>query len=272
MANSIEQNLPEYGNPPVVEVVCSLLFKPIETLLAPHLGVLWDTFKPEYSDCSEAPMLVPSIERFGKTETSVEFEDLPTLPRTWFVQKEGNGIIQVQRDRFIINWRKIKPDDKYPRYHNVIDKFRKYLSIFRTFLEENKIGLIEPLQYELTYVNHIPMGEGWEKTSDIGKIFNDFSWKNDSNRILSNPEIINWRTSFVLPEKAGRLHITIRNAFRRSDNKPLILLEITARGIYKDISTEAMWRWFDLARQWIVRGFSDITSDEIQNNIWRRES
>ena len=31
-----------------------------------------------------------------------------------------------------------------------------------------------------------------------------------------------------------------------------------------------MWNWFDLAHEWIVRGFADLTTEKIQQNIWRR--
>jgi hypothetical protein len=37
---SERENLPKYQNPPVVEVVCGILFKPLDKLLAPHLGML----------------------------------------------------------------------------------------------------------------------------------------------------------------------------------------------------------------------------------------
>ena len=46
----------------------------------------------------------------------------------------------------------------------------------------------------------------------------------------------------------------------------MILLDLTVRGIGK----EGMEAWFDLAREWIVCGFADLTGDEIQKTIWGR--
>jgi uncharacterized protein (TIGR04255 family) len=269
------QSLPEYDNPPVIEVVCGVLFKPIETLLAPHLGLLWEKFKPEYSECKETDPLVPVIERFdevpgGKFKISEELR-LPMLPRIWFVQASGNGIIQVQRDRFLYNWRKVQLEDEYPRYHTVIQKFRDHLSVFQAVLYEAKLGTIEPLQYEMTYVNHIPQGEGWETPSDIGNIFPDSTWKVNEQRFLADPEGFNLRTSFALPEHSGRLHLTIRNAIRRNDGHPIFLFELLVRGIGNYTSLEAIWSWFDQAHEWIVQGFTDLTSSKIQNDIWRRK-
>jgi hypothetical protein len=150
--------------------------------------------------------------------------------------------------------------------------FRDHLSRFQLFLHEVGLGTPEMFQYELTYVNHIPQGDGWTKVDDLGKVFPDFSWRVGTHRFLPQPERINWQTSFVLPNRAGRLHMTIRRGIRRTDGHPLLLFELTARGIGSDKSPEGMWAWFDLAHDWIVLGFADLTGGEVQKNIWRRKS
>ena len=261
------RNFPDYENPPVIEVVCGVHFKTINNLLAPHLGLLWEKFKSDYPFCQEVAPLAPVIEKFeGKKQIGIEFQEVPPLPRIWFIHKNDNGIIQVQRDRFIHNWRKVRPDDEYPRYPNVIKMFKSNLSQFESFLEENNIDKLVPLQYEMTYINHIWEGDGWSNLSEIDKVLPDYSFRQNSTRFLPEPERINWRTSFILPDKAGRMHVTIRNGKRRDDDKPMILLDLTVRGI----SNEGMEAWFDLAREWIVCGFDDLTGDEIQKTIWRR--
>lgn len=266
------QELPEYENPPVIEVVCGVLFKPIDTMLAPHLGILWEKFKPEYSRCQEVAPLEPVIEHFGERPAAeIRFTDIPPLPRIWFVHADETGIIQVQRDRFLHNWRKKRPEQDYPRYHKVIEMFRKRLSRFQSFLLEEELGVLEPLQYEMTYVNHIPEGEGWTTLSEIGRLFPDFDWQAKKARYLPGFEGMNWRTGFVLPERSGRLHVTIRRVTRRSDGRPMLLFELTARGIGKDTAPDAMWTWFDVAREWIVCAFTDLTSDEVQQAVWRRK-
>ncbi|HEX3035329.1 MAG TPA: TIGR04255 family protein [Thermodesulfobacteriota bacterium] len=202
------QLLPEYENPPVVEVVCNLLFEPLENLLVPHVGLFWERFRTEYPECSEHDPIVPIIERFDEPpKMKIEMNEIKiaSLPRVWFVQKRGNGIIQIQRDRFILNWRKVKEEDEYPRYSFVIDQFMKYLSHFKAFLDENDLGKIVPLQYEMTYVNHIPKGEGWDSLSDVGNVFPDFSWQQTRERFLPIFDGINFQTRFELPERAGRM-------------------------------------------------------------------
>jgi len=264
--------LPNFEKPPVTEVVCGIQFKALKSLLAPHLGLLWEKFKAEYPTCREVPPLAPAIEVIEETpRAQLEFTDRPPLPRIWFLHSEGNGVVQVQRDRFLHNWKKVRPVDEYPRYGTVIDQFRRHLSTFEAFIREAGLGSIEPLQYEMTYVNIIPQGEGWGSLDDLGTVFPDFAWRNEPERFLLQPESVNWRTSFVFPEKVGRLHATVRSATRVEDDVPVIRFELTARGMPQEPSKDAMWKWFDLGREWIVCGFADLTGKEIQTNVWRKK-
>ena len=265
------QELPEFENPPVVEVVCGVLFQELASLLAPHLGLLWEKFKRDYPTCQEVPPLASIVERFDEAaQVQIEFTDKPPLPRIWLIHRNQNGIIQVQRDRFLHNWKKVPPDDEYPRYRAVIQMFRDRLATFEAFLTETGLGTIEPKQYELTYVNQIPAGQAWTTLDDLGKVFPDFAWRPSQQRFLPSPEIVNWRTSFVLPERSGRLHATIRTGKRAEDGTRILGLELTARGMPAEASREAMWRWFDLAHEWVVRGFADLTGNEMHDSVWRR--
>jgi len=256
---------PVFENPPVMEVVCGVLFTPIQALLAPHFGLLWETYQPDYPQCQEAPPLLPVIENFDSSvpmstpaDSVLQFSEVPPLPRIGFVHTMGTGIIQVQRDRFLHNWRRARLQEEYPRYHNVIRMFHDRLSRFELFLEKNQLGMVAPLQYELTYVNHIPQGAGWTTAKDFGDIFPDFAWRSDEHRFLPSLENLNWQTTFALPKQSARLYVTIRHVRRHSDNHPVLLFELTARGIGDFTSHEAMWDWFDLAHEWIVRSFADF--------------
>ncbi len=246
------------------------MFKPLKALLAPHLGLFWNSIRSEFPTCREVEPLVPVIESLDPAalEPSQELS-LPLMPRVWFISKDSNGIVQIQRDRLLQNWRKVRPTDEYPHYTQVKEDFKKHLAAFSSFLAQNQLGSVELEQQELTYINHIHRGAGWETMSDLPKVFPDFSWR-PGLRFLPEPEGIHWRTTFVLPERVGRLHVTIQNATQRSDGMPLFLVELTVRGIPKDKSVETMWQWFDLAREWIVRGFTDLTGQEMHSR-WERQ-
>lgn len=268
MSIGSSHSLPEYKKPPVDEVVCGILFEPLKQFLVPHFGLLWEKFKLEYPRCRHVDPLMPVVESATGPRPDEVISEVP-LPRIWFIHDDGR-IIQVQRDRFLHNWRKLKPTDEYPRYRTVFKIFQTHFSTFQQFLSEYQLGEIIPKQYEMTYVNNIPQGEGWETIEATENVFPDFSWRSTKDRFLPNPAAINWQTSFTLPNNAGRLHMNIQSAVRIADKRRLFRLEITARGIGDDTSLGSMHAWFELAHEWIVRGFADYTSMPIQKNVWER--
>jgi uncharacterized protein (TIGR04255 family) len=271
MTPATRDRLPNFARPPLIEVVSGVLFRQIDALLIPHLGLLWsEKYRDEYPTFREVDPLVPVIERLGDpaAEERSVFEFAP-LPRVWFVEESENAIVQVQRDRFHHNWKKVRSDDEYPRYGRVIDLFFDRFHRFEAFLREHELPGVEPRQCELTYINHIPQGEGWDSLTDVGRVFPDFSWRADVRRAIPSPSSVNWTTAFDFPQKEGRLRVTIAHAISRADKRPLLTLELTARGFGGDKSPEGMRRWFDLAHKYIVNAFVEMTSREVRERVWR---
>jgi uncharacterized protein (TIGR04255 family) len=186
------------------------------------------------------------------------------------MQQPDRAIIQIQRDRFLHNWKKAQPLDDYPRYSWVIDRFRSVYTQFEAFITEIGLGAVKPKQYEMTYVNHILCPEGASAADRIQDVFPDLTWRHDPRRFLPSAEACHWRASFKLPADCGRLHVSIRTATRVMDSTPMILLDLTARGMAATPSREDMWAWFDMAHEWIVRGFTDMTSATAQTDEWER--
>ena len=145
------------------------------------------------------------------------------------------------------------------------------LNTITNFFGEFELGKLEPIEYELSYINQIPNGETWDTINDLQKIFSDFVWKQTKDRFLPYPEKAAWQAEFPLPEKNGHLIINLKRAIRTEDEKALLVLELKTRGIGKSTNTENIREWFDLAHEWIVRGFTDITTPEI-HKIWKREN
>ena len=255
--------LPSYKNPPVNEVVCGMRFDTPDRLRIPHIGVLWDKFRTDYPIIQHAPPI-------ASVKGEILIDEVTGLPlqRVWFINKTDDQLIQFQFDRFYFNWRRRRSD--YPRYAHVIKNFEDLLNTIRNFFSEFELGELKPIEYELSYINHIPKGQGWNKIDDLPKIFSDFVWKQTKERFLPNPEKIAWQTEFPMPEKMGHLIINLKQATRTEDKVTLLVLELKTRGIGKSASKEAIREWFDLAHEWIVRGFTDLTTPEIQK-IWERE-
>lgn len=260
-----QSGLPDYETPPVIEVVCGLVFDKIEQLKGPHFGLFWKKVRQDYPKCEHAFPLGFKPESFDL------INNLPS-PRIWFIEKEDNKLIQLQNNIIFFNWRKVRMEEPYPRYRTIIENFKCILKELQEFLEEESLGSISPASCELTYINQIPKGSGWETLSDINKVFPDLNWRSEKKRFLPQPIHIDWKITFPLPDDQGRLKISLQNAERSSDNCPVFLLNFTAQGLGGKKSMDAVWEWFEVAHEWIVCGFSDLTGNKVQEEVWGRTS
>jgi uncharacterized protein (TIGR04255 family) len=191
--------------------------------------------------------------------------------RLWFIGRDKSSLIQVQHDRFLFNWRKENAKDSYPRYEDFVrPAFEKEFVRFVRFLEQQKLAAPDIVQCEVSYVNHIPKGEGWNVADDWKKVFTRFA---DAPRrdFLPAPESLRLSANFIIPERRGRLRISANPAIRQNDQAEVIALNLTARGRPESASTASVLAWLDMGREWVVRGFADFTSDEM-HAIWERQT
>jgi len=256
--------LPNYKKPPVNEVVCGMRFHTPDKLLIPHVGLLWDKFRQEYPTIQHAPPIVTA-----KGEIPIDKATGLPLQRVWFINKSDNQLIQFQFDRFYFNWR--RRQDVYPRYPHVIKNFEIVLNTIVNFFNEFELGEFKPIECELSYINHIPKGQEWNLVDDLPRIFSDFVWRQTRGRFLPSPENVAWQTNFPLPEKRGHLTVNLTQSIRMEDKVPLFVLELTARGLGESTNKNTIREWFDVAHEWIVRGFTDLTTHEVQMGFWERE-
>jgi uncharacterized protein (TIGR04255 family) len=254
--------LPSYRNPPVNEVVSGMRFAIPDKIRIPHIGILWDKFRKDYPVIQHAPPIATT-----KGQLLIDSKTGLPLQRVWFINKTDDQLIQFQFDRFYFNWR--RRQKKYPRYPYVIENFRKVLDTIKDFFIEFELGELKPIECELTYINHIPKGEGWDTFDDLPRIFSDFVWTQKMDRFLPNPESVQWQAAFPLPDKKGKLSINLKQATRTEDKVQIFVFELIARGI-GETKIDNIQEWFDVAREWIVRGFTDLTTPEMQR-VWGRE-
>ena len=270
MAVSASKSIFVFERPPVEEVVCGIQFKSLDALATAHFGQLWNRYKLDgYRGATDESILVPQSESFGM-ESPSDSQPLPFPLRVWFHKGDGTAIVQVQRDHFLHNWNKSSTQTKYPKYHHIKSLFKERLDTFQSFLNESEIGRIQPTKYQITYVNHIAQGEGWETIECIGEILPSFQWRSSSNEFSPMPSNMMIQLSLDLPTALASLHAVARVAYRKSDHKLMLLLEFILRGMPNDPSSHEIWNWFDTAREWIVRGFADLTHDQVQTKIWGR--
>jgi len=258
------KDLPKYRNPPVNEVAIGISFDPFKGFKLPHSGLFWEKIKDHFPNCEHAVPL--GIE---KNETADPSTGLP-LPRLFFFSKDKDKLIQLQNGRFYFNWRKREEGAKYPSYKEIKKAYDNYLKLFEDFLEENEFGSLKFLNCELSYVNQSPKDEIWDNLDHFQKIFPNFDLGNFGTGFLKNLESLNWETKFSFPENRGTLIVKIQKGVRSIDSFPVIGLEMIAQGLGEDKSEESVESWFKMAHEWIVRGFTDITSLKIQEEVWKR--
>jgi uncharacterized protein (TIGR04255 family) len=140
-------NLPDFDKPPVIEVILSLQFEPLESLRTPHMGLFWTRIKEDYPLSEEHASIDPIIEEFGVDSASDLGRNYTSAPvRHWYINRNGTSLIQIQKDRFIHNWRRREESDEYPRFENVLTSFIGNLQKFTAFLKDEKLGTIVPNQ------------------------------------------------------------------------------------------------------------------------------
>ena len=275
------QKLPEFENPPVVEVAISLQFKPLELLRAAHFGILWERLRREgFSRTEDHGELEPAFEDFdaklsGKVGIRFQtFDDAPPLPRIWFLNQDQSELLQVQRDRLIVNWRQGAASHSYPRYVRIIERFKSALEIFQDFGRAENLGGVVPTQCEVTYVNHMPAGLGWEGHGEVEQVISP--WRADySDPYLSIPEDVGFVARYRMQKEdgtpLGRLQVSFQPAYRTSDGRPIFAMNLTARGKPEATGLDDVFRLFNLEHEWIVRGFTSLTTPKM-HEIWRRKN
>lgn len=272
--------LPDFADPPVVEVALSVQFEPLTALRTPQLGLLWQKFRERFPKIEEHTPLDPMMERFGVSgppKPSVQFQMMrrPPVPRCWFLNKPGTELIQIQQDRFAHNWR--KTDERgvqveYARYKHIRASFRSEMDEFAEFVAQENLGVLQANQCEVTYVNHIAAGSGWEKHGELEKILPLFQARY-TDEFLPELEEARVGGAYVIPgsdtKPLGRLRFSIDSAYRRASDKPIMVLNLVARGRPDGDGMDGVMRFLDIGHEWIVRGFAAMTTPEM-HKIWGR--
>ncbi|MEX0938315.1 MAG: TIGR04255 family protein [Pirellulales bacterium] len=272
---STDQPLPDFGKPPLNEVVLSVQFEALELLNIPHLGLIWQAFRDRFPKTEEHASLDPVFERFGLRPTvgpQVQVYSSPPSPRLWFLNKAETELIQVQKDRFIRNWRKKEDNEPYPRYKRLRKFFLEDYEQFIQFVEGQGWGQIVANQCEVSYVNLILCGNGWNDCGEVENVITFIS-STYSDSGLGDPEKVIANVSYILQDVsggfAGRLHVEVKPVLRTTDRKPAIRLSLTARGKPEREGIDGVMRFLDRGREEIVRGFTSITTKSM-HKVWDR--
>lgn len=265
---------PKFDRPPVVETVLGVQFAPIAGWEVPHFGLFWNELRTAYPKTQMMPALPPMIENFGKEHVykspSLQFELIQGQPpvRAWFGDDASGKLLQVQSDRLLHNWRKTGPSSAYPGYEKTREWFVGAWDGFLNFLTRNDLPPPDVAQCEVTYINHFERGSGWDSLADLPRVTPFLTGKGSSG-FLDVPEVSVLSARYLMPDQGGRLHLSLQPALRNADQKEILQLQLTARGMPRSGAAEDIMVWMDLGHEWIVKGFADATTPEM-HNMWGR--
>ncbi len=249
-----------FDRPPINEVACGLQFSGVDWAEY-QFGVFFSEVAAEYD---LPPKTQPALPSYPLRQEIVFATKLPS-PRTWYESSKTPFLIQVQSDRFLLNWREQKDRGPYPHFISgiptslgVYDKFKFEWDKYCKYCSKKDIGTPEIAFAELTYVDHFVQGEDWDCPADLAKLFNLLQ----PLQTKTNLEKIGIRLEFNV--NSMPLNMSFRSATRLSDNKSIIALEMT---IVSPTSAEKYDEWFRSANAAITEFFVDSLTENAKN-IW----
>lgn len=150
-----DAGLPQFEHPPVVEAVIGIEFSPLEVRTLDLLRYA-DSWAEHYPTITEVPSLEPT-QPPGQPVPQLTLQLTGPLPpiRLWMTSPDEQFLVQLQRDRLLMNWRKTVQDAEYPGYAELRRRFDAQLASFvERILGSDPTGMIV-LGVEFTYFNRV---------------------------------------------------------------------------------------------------------------------
>ncbi|MBD2394601.1 TIGR04255 family protein [Cyanobacterium aponinum FACHB-4101] len=239
-----------FDKSPLAEVIFGVEFN-AESFSTIHFGLYWQEIKEKFT---QYPLDRPPI---GNNQL---ISLLPSLRRVWFESEDKKELIQLQENRFYYNWR--KQNQEYPHFEQIYPLFFAEWERFTHWWFKTEEKELQPIRYQMSYVNQIEADLGWHGVEDSTNIFS-FLESNWSSFTLK-PNVFNSNLEFILPEEKGVISVTVNQGIKPPNNTQVLTLNLTT--ISQNTDTEIN-TWFKLAHQSTVEVFLSLISQETKN-LW----
>ena len=236
----------KFKNAPIAEVVVGAQFEEF-VFGSGFIFNFYQKNKNDYPIVREDALLSSVIERM---EGPDQHKILNTQnSRKLFFNTNETKLIQLQPDRLLFNWRKTSDDEEYPHFDSVFKEFKK---IYDGLVNEDLQQKIN--QLEMTYVDHFLMEDFKQNDYNPSQVLNiiDLTTFDEVKSIEQN-------ISFPVRNLNSNIHLNIRSATRKNDQKKILRMDTTCRGApgNKDINN-----WYEEAHDKLLELFSHITTDK----------
>jgi len=246
-----------FDNPPIHEVALGQTFLHRPDFLIPYYGEFWSLIRDHFPLAEQAPPILEQVD--GPTE-------MP-LPRVWFLSNDKTWLVQLQQDRFHLNWRRVGEGNDtgvYVRFPVIQERHLALWSELSRFVE-NKTG--QPLQRvnsELTYTNLIVL-PGVATAFEIAEAtLANMPWPRVS--ILPPPKGFSIIFGFDLHDGADLLQVTAVAVRRPDSDTEFVRLDLTVKS--KGASSLPFDAWSSNAHDALVRTFKELTNPSM-HEIWQ---
>lgn len=207
------ETLEKLSSPPIVEVICGVFFSPLPNFDPVVAGTYWQQRRADFPGHSIHPAA-------GAPPGLV----IGTPPlRTWLISSnDGPFVIQVQADRFYLNWR--RRGDAYPRFsteHGLLERTLREFAMFTDFCQAELGTRPTPTSIELGKIDHLVQGVHWSDKDDLSVLLPSLAPTLSVARATSPEVLLRFREA----EDDHSLQVTLASARVESSN--LIRLEAT---------------------------------------------
>jgi uncharacterized protein (TIGR04255 family) len=255
----------KFKNPPINELVIGVYFNtPLLNLRVEHIGLFWHSVRDTFPKVSQTTPIVGQA-------TQAAFETAPgevyPLPRFWLTSADDAMLMQLQRNAFLLNWR--KRDQVYPHYETVKSEFDRAYSVFAEFVRETVRQEFAIEATELTYINLVSAGEHWTGVNEVATVIPSFRPVDigvDGATIVDVAQTTAWSVG-----KDISLTAKVQTGTITADKRAVLVLELSAKGRLGAASKAEADAWFGRAHEVTGKAFRGLTSADIQMRVWQPE-
>lgn len=253
---------------PIHELAIIVHFEqPLMALRSEHVGVFWSQIRKDFPTIEQKPPVMmtqlPGIPSVLPFDFPAPGEIFP-MPCFLLTGADDAHVIQIQRDAFIVNWRRKQQD--YPRYKAVKAEFDLRFATFRAFITK-ELGVEEPVPRlcELLYSNVLVADDVWRGAGDTNKIIANFALPKIGGGQSNPPNFQQVASSEVKP--GLWVTVTAKNGRRAVEQDEVLVFELKASGLTSALAESASW--FDDAHTEINKAFVAFTTEEARRT-WKQ--
>lgn len=264
-------DLPEFEDPPVIEVALSVQFRSLPGLRGLAVAPLRERWRDRYPRVEEQLPLPPMMDGNTVGGPFLRFNQGFPATRFWFMSDDGTELVQLQHDRLSVNWRELGSGKAYPRYAAMREQFAGRYGDLANFTAAEGLGDVHVTQLELTYINAVTVDPG-----DMGKLGRVLgAWQTVPGHHLGEPDQVRVEMSFQVKDLgAGNSRLWVQaGPGQRGPGVPAMLLTLLIRGTPAGVDRDGALTFFDDAHRHLVRSFAELTTPEMQANWrWRHDT